>query len=106
MKSSWLLAAPFALALASPAMAVGFCDDSSDGFSIGATVKVSAGFHIGEPYTEEEQGLLDQMQLRRDGRRRDPRRALERLPPRLGQRQPTAASSSSSSTPTATTAST
>ena len=66
MKSSWLLAAPFALALASPAMAVGFCNDHSGGFSI-VNGKVTAGFHIGEEYTEEEQGLLDQIQLRRMG---------------------------------------
>lgn len=63
MKLSWLFALPLGLALASPAVAVGFCIDNTEGGSI----KFGIGVHVGEPYTEAEQAVFDQMELRRRG---------------------------------------
>ena len=63
MTRTWLLALPFALALSSPAYAIS-CD-SPDGIRFG--LGISGGFHIGEPYTEEELNLFDQMALKRRG---------------------------------------
>jgi hypothetical protein len=60
---SLFLALPFALAFASPAAAMS-CDNST---SFGGGVHFSAGIHIGEPYTEEEIALLDEIELRREG---------------------------------------
>jgi hypothetical protein len=69
MTRTWLLALPLTLALSAlstPALAIS-CEDHSDGFGIGISGHVSAGFHIGEPYTEEELNLFDQMALQRRG---------------------------------------
>ena len=63
MKRSWLAAVPLALALASPAAAVGFCDDTTD--PIGFQFRI--GVHVGEPYTEEEIATFDRMELKRRG---------------------------------------
>jgi hypothetical protein len=62
MARSWFLALPFALALASPAAAL-----SCDGHPGGAGIKFSFGIHVGEPYTEDEIAVFDQMELRRRG---------------------------------------
>ena len=67
MTRTWLLALPLALALTTPAFAVGFCDDSGDGIRVGLNGHISGGFQIGEPYTEEELNTFDQMALKRRG---------------------------------------
>lgn len=65
MRRSSLLALPIAFALATPAAAM-YCDDRS-GFRVGGNVTISGGFHFGEPYTEEEIGTFDAMELKRQG---------------------------------------
>jgi hypothetical protein len=65
MTRAWLLAIPFALALATPAAAA-YCDDRSDGIAV-INGKVSFGIHVGEPYTEEEIAAFDEMALRQQG---------------------------------------
>ena len=66
MTRSWLLALPLTLALSTPALAIS-CDDNGDGIRIGLNGQISGRLHIGEPYTEEELGLFDQMELRKQG---------------------------------------
>lgn len=66
MTRIWLLAVPFVLALSGPALALS-CQDNTDGFRIGLNGQISGGFHIGEPYTEEELNAFDQMALQRRG---------------------------------------
>jgi len=63
MIRTWLLAVPFALALTAPALALDCSDRPDSGVHFG----FGGGFHIGEPYTEEEQAVFDQMALRRQG---------------------------------------
>lgn len=60
-----LLAAPIALALASPAFALD-CSDS-DGIRFSGNFIVSGSLHFGKPYTEEEIAQFDAMTLRRQG---------------------------------------
>ena len=68
MTRTWLLAVPLLLALSTPAFALGFCEDAPEnGIKIGLSGNISGGIHVGEPYTEEELNLFDQMELRKQG---------------------------------------